>query len=547
MPAETLDQIVSLCKRRGFIFPGSEIYGGLQGTFDYGPLGVELKNNLKAAWWRANVYERDDMEGIDAAIIMNRLVWKYSGHEATFVDEMIDCQTCKGRFRADKLGDSNCLLHPRLRPGQCEGQLTEPRPFNLMFQTQVGPVADSDSYAYLRPETAQGIFVNFGNVLSTTSRKLPFGIAQIGKAFRNEITPRNFIFRVREFEQMEIEYFVQPGSEDEWHERWLQDRLAWWRAMGLRSDNFQVYTVPREELAHYSKATYDLMYRFPIGFEELEGIASRMDYDLGAHSRNQDQLGLTAHVEPNTDSTDRLTFYDQEQRRHIVPFVIEPSAGVDRGVLALLTEGYEEQQVKALSADRQQAVQEALETFRKSVDRSDKLPADQRDALLERTSELIDALPASVPQVLSLLDMPGAGSVQVGKKLRGQTDQILDGDTFRTVLHLKPFLSPIKVAVLPLKRNTPEIVEVARNIRKTLQSEGEMRTIYDDTGAIGKLYRRQDEIGTPFCITVDFDTLGRGDDTTLKDTVTVRDRDTMQQERVPINELQSYLKEKMRG
>ncbi len=548
MPAETLDQIVSLCKRRGFIFPGSEIYGGLQGTFDYGPLGVELKNNLKMAWWRSNVYERDDMEGLDASIIMNRLVWKYSGHEETFVDSMVDCQTCKGRFRADKLGESNCLLHPKQRPGECEGQLTEPRPFNLMFRTQVGPVATEDSYAYLRPETAQGIFANFGNVLTTSSRKLPFGIAQIGKAFRNEITPRNFIFRVREFEQMEIEYFVQPGTEDEWHERWLQERLAWWRSMGLRSDNFQVYNVPREELAHYSKATYDLMYRFPIGFEELEGIASRMDYDLGSHSRDQERLNLTASVTTNTDSTARLTFYDQEQKQHIVPFVIEPSAGVDRGVLAVLTEGYEEQQVKALDEAKQQAITEALESFQKSVDRSaDKLPADQRDALLERTSQLISEMPASLPQVLSLLDMPGASSIQLGKKLRGQADQILDGDTFRTVLHLKPALAPIKAAVFPLKRNNPEIVAQAQGIRKMLQSEGDMRTVYDDTGAIGKLYRRQDEIGTPFCITVDFDTLGRGDDTALKDTVTVRDRDTMGQERVPIGELQQYLREKMRG
>jgi glycyl-tRNA synthetase len=546
MPAETLEQIVSLCKRRGFIFPGSEIYGGLQGTFDYGPLGVELKNNLKAAWWRANVYERDDMEGLDAAIIMNRLVWKYSGHEETFVDSMVDCQTCKGRFRADKLGEANCLLHPNKHPGECEGKLTDPRPFNLMFRTQVGPVADENSYAYLRPETAQGIFANFGNVLTTSSRKLPFGIAQIGKAFRNEITPRNFIFRVREFEQMEIEYFVMPGEEDAWHERWLQDRLAWWRSMGLRSDNFQVYNVPREELAHYSKATYDLMYRFPIGFEELEGIASRMDYDLGSHSRDQGSLNLTASVTTNTDSTERLTFYDQENRRHIVPFVIEPSAGVDRGVLAVLTEGYDEQQVKALSDERQKAAAEALDAFLKSVERNDKLPAEQRDAMLERGAVIGRDLPANLPQVLGLLDMPGASNIQLGKKLRGQVNPALD-EAYRTVLHLKPALAPIKAAVFPLKRNQPEIVETAQNIRRMLQSEGDMRTVYDDTGAIGKLYRRQDEIGTPFCITVDFDTLGRGDDSALQNTVTVRDRDTMDQERVPIGELQQYLREKMRG
>lgn len=545
MPAVTMDQVVSLCKRRGFIFPGSEIYGGLQGTYDYGPLGVELKNNLKAAWWRANVYERDDMEGLDAAILMNRLVWKYSGHEETFVDPLVDCLVCKGRFRADRLHDARCLLHPGKRPGECEGRFTEPRPFNMMFKTQVGPVADSDSFAYLRPETAQGIFVNFANVLATTSRKLPFGIAQIGKAFRNEINPRNFIFRVREFEQMEIEYFVHPGEEDLWHQRWLEDRLAWWRSLGLSSDNLQVYDTPSEELAHYSKATYDVMYRFPIGFEELEGIASRTDYDLGSHSKDQDRLGLTARVTPNTDSTERLTYFDHTTGKHIVPFVIEPSAGVDRGVLALLTEGYDEQQIKELKPERQQAVAEVLEAFIKSVDRSDKLPAEQRDELLARGEAIHRGLPVSLPQVQALLDMPGASSIPLGKKLRGQVEPALD-EAFRTVLHLKPALAPIKVAVLPLKRNNDEIVATARQIRRALQADGAMRTVYDDTGAIGKLYRRQDEIGTPFCVTVDFDTLGQGKDPALKDTVTVRDRDTMDQERVPIAELRTYLSERMR-
>ncbi|NJP07695.1 MAG: glycine--tRNA ligase [Chloroflexaceae bacterium] len=545
MPATTLDQLVSLCKRRGFIFPGSSIYGGLQGTYDYGPLGVELKNNLKMAWWRANVYERDDMEGIDATILMNRLIWKYSGHEETFVDQLVDCITCKGRYRADRLHDGHCLLHPRKHPGECEGQLTEPRPFNLMFQTTIGPVADADAYAYLRPETAQGIFANFGNVLTTTSRKLPFGIAQIGKAFRNEITPRNFIFRVREFEQMEIEYFVRPGEEDAWHERWLEDRLAWWRSIGLKSDNLQVYTVPREDLAHYSKATYDVMYRFPIGFEELEGIASRTDYDLGSHSRDQERLGLTARVQTNTDSTERLTYYDQDTRQHIVPFVIEPSAGVDRGVLAMLTEAYTEEQIKALKPERQQAVADALDAFRKSVGRNDKLPAEQQEALLERSDEIARDLPASLPQIQALLDLPGANTIELGKKLRGQADPAMD-ESFRTVLQLKPALAPIKVAVMPLKRNHAQIVEVARRIRKELQADGAIRTIYDDTGAIGKLYRRQDEIGTPFCITVDFDTLGEGQQAELKDTVTVRDRDTMGQERVPIGELHEYLHGRLR-
>jgi glycyl-tRNA synthetase len=472
---------------------------------------------------------------------MNRLVWKYSGHEETFVDSLVDCLECKGRYRADRLHDGRCLHHPGKQPGATpECKLTDPRPFNLMFKTQVGPVADDDSFAYLRPETAQGIFVNFANVLATTSRKLPFGIAQIGKAFRNEITPRNFIFRVREFEQMEIEYFVRPGEEDAWHERWLEDRLAWWRSIGLSSDNLQVYTVPREELAHYSKATYDLMYRFPIGFEELEGIASRSDYDLGAHSRDQERLGLTAAVNPNNDSTERLTYFDHETNQHLVPFVIEPSAGVDRGVLAVLTEAYDEQQVKEVPPQRQQAVADALAAFLKSVGRNDKLPTEQREALLERGDEIRRTLPASLPQMQALLDMPGAASIELSKKLRGQVEPATD-EAFRTVLHLKPELAPIKVAVFPLKRNNEAIVEMAKRIRKELQSDGRMRTVYDDTGAIGKLYRRQDEIGTPFCITVDFDSLGEGKNTALEDTVTVRDRDSMQQERVPIAELHDYL------
>lgn len=537
MPAITLDQIVSLCKRRGFLFPGSEIYGGLQGTYDYGPLGVELKNNLKLAWWSANVYERDDMEGLDAAILMNRLTWKYSGHEETFIDPLVDCRDCKSRWRADHIED-RC-------PTCGSTNLTEPRPFNLMFKTQVGPVSDSDSFAYLRPETAQGIFVNFYNVLRTTSHKLPFGIAQIGKAFRNEINPRNFIFRVREFEQMEIEYFVMPGEEDAWHERWLEDRLAWWESVGLSRDNLRVYSVPPDELAHYSKATYDLMYRYPIGFEELEGIASRTDYDLASHSKDQERLTITAKVQPNSDSVERLTYFDQASNQHIVPFVIEPSAGVDRGVLALLTEAYDEQYIKPLSSQRQEAVAEALAAFAKSVGRSDKLSAEQRDALLEHCEEIATHLPESVPRVPALLDMPGASAIELGKKLRGQAEPALD-EAFRTVLHLKPRMAPIKVAVLPLKRNQPEIVALAKRIRSDLQASGAMRTVYDDTGAIGKLYRRQDEIGTPFCITVDFDTLGEGKDTALANTVTVRDRDSMNQERVPVAELFTYLSEHMR-
>jgi len=468
LAAENMEQLVSLCKRRGFIFAGSEIYGGLQGTFDYGPLGVELKNNLKRLWWKHNVYERDDMEGLDASILMNRYVWRYSGHEATFVDPLVDCKTCKGRFRADKLGEAECLKHPKKHPGECEGELTEPRDFNMMFKTGVGPIADDESFAYLRPETAQGIFVNFKNVLDSTNRKVPFGIAQIGKAFRNEITPRNFIFRVREFEQMEIEYFVLPGEDEAAHEQFIEDHISFWvNDVGLSRDNLQLYEVPKTELAHYSKRTVDIMYRFPIGWEELEGIANRTDFDLGSHSRDQGKLGLAASVSANEHSTEKLTYFDQPRNRHIVPYVIEPSAGVDRGVLAALSEAYVE-------------------------------------------------------------------------------EKLSNGET-RVVLKLKPALSPIKVAVLPLKKNADEIVAIAKQIKNSLQATGEMRAVYDDSAGIGKLYRRQDEIGTPFCVTVDFDTLGRGDDVSLQNTVTVRDRDTMEQQRIAIDELAGYVRTRIAG
>ena len=467
MAAETLDQIVSLCKRRGFIFPGSEIYGGLQGTFDYGPLGVELKNNLKRLWWRHHVYERDDIEGVDTAILMNKNVWRYSGHEETFVDPLVDCKTCKGRFRADKLGEAACPKHANLHPGECEGELTEPRAFNMMFKTAVGPVAEADSFTYLRPETAQGMFVNFKNVLSSTNRKLPFGLAQIGKSFRNEITPRNFLFRVREFEQMEIEYFVLPGADEAVHDQWIQDHMDWWvNEVGLQPENLRLYEVPAGELAHYSKRTVDLMYKFPIGWEELEGIANRTDFDLGSHSKEQEKLGLTARVMTNEHSTERLTYFDQPNNKHIVPYVIEPSAGVDRGVLAALCAAYDE--------------------------------------------------------------------------------EVLENGETRVVLRLKPALAPIKVAVLPLKKNEPAIVATAKAIKQSLQATGDIRAVYDDSAGIGKLYRRQDEVGTPLCVTVDFDTLGREDDVSLKDTVTVRDRDTMKQERVAIADLEAYVRSHIR-
>jgi glycyl-tRNA synthetase len=459
MPATSMEDLVSLCKRRGFIFPGSDIYGGLQGTYDYGPLGVELKNNLKAAWWRANVYERDDVEGLDASILTHRAVLRHSGHEATFTDPMVDCRNCKSRWRADHVKNGKCE-----KCGSTD--LTEPRPFNMMFKTTVGPVADDNSYAYLRPETAQGIFVNFKNIVDSTSRRLPFGVAQIGKAFRNEITPRNFIFRVREFEQMELEFFVQPGSDEDWHRQWVETRLQWWRDQGLTSANLEAYHQLPDELAHYAKATVDILYRFPHGLEELEGVANRTDFDLGSHTRSQADYNLTARVEPNEDSTAKLVIPDPDTNKPIVPFVIEPSAGVDRGVLAILTEAY--------------------------------------------------------------------------------TKETLENGSERIVLKLKPHLAPIKVAVLPLARNKPEIVEKAKSIKNSLMATGIGRIFNEDTGNIGKGYRRHDEVGTPFCITVDFDTLGKGDDPALTDTVTVRDRDTMAQERIAIGELPAYLRERLK-
>ena len=329
MPATTMDQLVALCKRRGFIFQNADIYGGLQGVYDYGPLGVELKNNIKAAWWRAMVYERDDVEGLDAAILTNRKVLHYSGHEDTFSDPMTDCRKCKGRFRADHIKDGKC-------PNCGSTDLTEPRPFNLMFKTTVGPVDNAENIAYLRPETAQAIFTQFKNVVDSTSRKLPFGIAQIGKSFRNEITPRNFIFRVREFEQAELEYFVEPGDDEKWHEYWKEARIRWWEEQGLPREHMNIYTTPKEDLAHYAKACYDIEYQFPHGMEELEGIANRTDYDLGNHTKAQEEFGLTSRVHKNPESTQKLAILNDEKKKWEVPFVIEPSMGVDRAVLAVL-------------------------------------------------------------------------------------------------------------------------------------------------------------------------------------------------------------------
>ena len=442
-----MEELVALCKRRGFIFQTNEIYGGLQGLYDYGPLGVELKNNLKMSWWSSMVYERDDVEGLDSSILTHPDVLKYSGHEETFTDPLVDCKECKLRSRADHIEDGKC-------PSCGSIDLTEPRPFNLMFKTNIGPIDDGSSFAYLRPETAQQIFTNLKNVIDTTSRTLPFGIAQIGKAFRNEITPRNFIFRVREFEQMELEFFVEPGTDEEWHDQWVKDRVNWWEKQGIKKKNLELVAVPKEDISHYSKKTVDIMYRFPHGLEELEGVANRTDFDIGSHTKNQKDFNIKAKVKQNSDSVVKLAIQDKINNTWTIPYVIEPSAGVDRGFLAVLNEAY-------------------------------------------------------------------------------KTEDLGDGKQ-RTVLALKPHLSPIKAAVIPLKRNNEELVSTALKIKSSLQALGMGRILFDNAGNIGKSYRRHDEVGTPICLTVDFETLE-------DQKVTVRDRDTMAQERVSIIDLPKYI------
>mgnify|MGYP003312946096 CR=1 FL=1 len=406
-------------------------------------MGVELKNNLKQAWWKSMVYERDDIEGLDASILSAPVVLQQSGHEDTFSDPLVDCRKCKARFRADQIENNEC-------PDCKSKDLTEARPFNLMFKTAIGPVDDGSSFAYLRPETCQQIFTNFKNITDSTSRVVPFGIAQIGKAFRNEITPRNFIFRVREFEQMELEFFVKPGSDDEWHKYWVDKRIEWWEQQGVSKKNLHTVEVEKSELSHYSKATVDIMYEFPHGKEELEGIANRTDFDLGSHTKNQKEFNIKAKVQKNKNSTTKLAIQDLENNDWFKPYVIEPSAGVERGVLAILNEAY--------------------------------------------TSE---------------------------------------EENKRTLLKLKPHLSPIKAAVIPLKRNNSDLVNTANNVKSELQSLGLGRVMVENTGNIGKNYRRHDEIGTPLCVTIDFETLEN-------QTVTVRDRDTMKQEKVSLSEIANY-------
>ena len=443
-----MDELVALCKRRGFIFQSNEIYGGLQGLYDYGPLGVELKNNLKQSWWSSMVYDRDDIEGLDASILTHPDVLRFSGHEDTFTDPLVDCKKCKSRWRLDQITDSSC-------PSCGSTDLTEPRPFNLMFKTAVGPVDDGNNFAYLRPETAQQIFTNFKNVVDSTSRSLPFGIAQIGKAFRNEITPRNFIFRVREFEQMELEFFVLPGTDDDWHKKWVDSRLSWWIDQGIKSNKIKLLNITGDDLAHYSKSTVDIMYEFPHGLEELEGIANRTDFDLGSHSKNQDELGLSSSTIKNNASNTKLAIQDLENKKLIVPYVIEPSAGVDRGVLAILNEAFNVQK--------------------------------------------------------------------------------LDDGKERIVLSFKPHLAPIKAAVIPLKKNNEDLVNKATSLKNILQSLRLGRVVVENTGNIGKNYRKHDEIGTPICITIDFDTLE-------KDIVTIRDRDTMKQEKLELSKVADYFR-----
>jgi glycyl-tRNA synthetase len=466
-----MEKIVSLCKRRGFIFQSSEIYGGTGSCWDYGPLGVELKNNVKRAWWRDNVQNRADMVGLDASILMHARVWKASGHLDHFTDPMVDCRACKRRFRSDKIEDDawvhfceetkgnkfnipggeackHCGQKRSLCPACGKGELTEPRQFNLMFKTFMGPVEDDAAVTYLRPETAQGIFVNFDNVLQSMRLKLPFGIAQIGKAFRNEITPGNFTFRTREFEQMEIEFFVMPGTDEEWHQRWIDERFAWYPRYGMRRENLRLREHDRDELAHYAKRTADIEYLFPMGWSELEGVANRTDFDLKQHTQFSGKA---------------LEYFDEESKQKIVPYVIEPSAGADRGTLAFLVDAYNEEEVK-------------------------------------------------------------------GEK--------------RVVLNLHPELAPIKIAVLPLLKKNSRIVETAHGLCADLRKR--WHAVYDDTASIGRLYRRQDEVGTPFCVTVDVQTVG-DDKSAADEKVTIRDRNTMGQVRVALSALPAVMENLMGG
>ena len=475
---ELMEKIVSLCKRRGFVFQSSEIYGGINGFWDYGPLGAELKRNVKELWWKSMTRLRDDVVGLEATIIMHPRIWEASGHVATFTDPMIDCKTCKGRFRADQINEIPCPQRPSKMVSECAGEKTDARPFNLMFKTHVGPVESDENVAYLRPETAQAIFAQFKNVLDVSRQKVPFGIAQIGKAFRNEVTPRNFTFRSREFEQMELEFFIRPDEVAEklgggvttlesgtdlstpknswgwevWHKYWVEQRLSWYESIGLPRTSLEEYWQKKEELAHYARATVDILYKFPFGTQELEGIAARGNFDLSQHQKH---------------SGKSMEYFDEEAKAKYVPHVIEPSAGVDRLILALICNAYAEEEV---------------------------------------------------------VDEKGAKETRV-------------------VMRFHPRVAPIKVGVFPLLKNRPELVAKALQVRDLLRPH--MNVFFDDAGAIGRRYRRQDEAGTPFGVTIDFDTLGeRGPE--LMDTVTLRHRDSMKQERLPISQLLAFLQEQIR-
>jgi len=458
MPVDRVEAVTSLAKRRGFVFPASEIYGGTRSAWDYGPLGVELKDNVRRQWWRSMVQQRDDIVGLDSAIIQARAVWVASGHVAEFVDPLTECQYCHKRYRADHLEEGYEARHGRPPTSLAEincpncgnkATFTEPKMFNGLMKTYLGPVESEEGLHYLRPETAQGIFVNYKNIETTARRKPPFGIAQVGKSFRNEITPGNFIFRTREFEQMEMEYFVPPGTDEQWHEYWLEQRWNWYLDLGLTEANLRRYEHPKDKLSHYSKRTVDIEYRFQFGgaeFAELEGIANRTDFDLSTHARHS---GVD------------LSYFDAEAGERWIPYVIEPAAGLTRAVLAFMLEAYDE-----------------------------------------------DTAPNT----------------------KGGVDK-------RIVMRFDPRLAPVKVAVLPLSRNadlSPKARDLAAELRQRWIVD------FDDAQAIGRRYRRQDEIGTPFCVTVDFDTL-------TDDAVTVRDRDTMAQERIAIDAVQRYLIERLPG
>jgi len=435
---DLMEKIVSLCKRRGFVFPGSDIYGGLANSWDFGPYGSQLKKNIKDHWWKFFVEQRDDMVGLDASIIMNPEVWKASGHTENFTDPLVECKECHRRHRADQIDVTKGCP-------DCKGELSEARPFNGMLRTFLGPVQDEGAQVYLRPETAQAMFVDFVQIQQTSRKKLPFGVAQIGRAFRNEITPGNFIFRTREFEQMEIEYFFNPAK-TKWEEAfdvWQKAMEEWMVTVGIDTTKTHIVDIPDGDRAHYSKKTIDFEFEYPFGQKELFGLAYRGSYDLEQHEKVSGQ---------------ELRYLDPETNEKVLPHIIEPSLGVERGMLAILLSAFEEQK--------------------------------------------------------------------------------LEGDDVRIVLHLKPAIAPVQVAVFPLMKNKPELVERAKEVYSALKKN--FRVEFDDNGNVGKRYRRQDEIGTPYCVTVDFDTIGQGGDKTLEGTVTVRDRDTMEQTRVKIEELEKY-------